>query len=148
MKKILFFSIFMLFFTACSSINVFVKNNPSSNLNNRGDDVPITIVLFELDDTKRFMEASDLDLLQKPEQVLSRDLIDFVKLQVEPSTQKSILEIKDERVKYVGILVVYADQKDGRKTKEVKKISDLNYSGLLFNITSQNISAIEVRIAN
>ncbi|EAJ0872697.1 type VI secretion lipoprotein TssJ, partial [Campylobacter coli] len=81
-KKSLFF-LLPLFFCACSSVvSVKINNVENSNLNNRHDDVPVTAIVYQLKDIKKFEEASDIDLATREEGVLGKDKLDSIKTQI------------------------------------------------------------------
>ncbi|WP_290456599.1 type VI secretion system lipoprotein TssJ, partial [Helicobacter rodentium] len=84
-RHILFFLVILVFF-ACSSSKVDIKinNHEKSNLNNRQDDVPLTIIVYQLKDIKKFEQANDIDLFSRGDVVLGKDKIDSIKMQIAP----------------------------------------------------------------
>ena len=97
-KKALLATIFMIFMVGCGQIQVGINNMPNSNLNNRGDNVPITVIVYQLSDIKKFEEATEMDLIAKENEVLGRDKIDSIKLQIQPNANASIVKIDKENV--------------------------------------------------
>ena len=125
-KKALLATIFMIFMAGCGQIQVGINNMPNSNLNNRGDNVPITVIVYQLSDIKKFEEATEMDLIAKENEVLGKDKIDSIKLEIVP---------------YVGVLVLYADQ-GKTKIKEFKKTSEIKEDYLIFSISDKDIKAL------
>lgn len=116
-KKSLFF-LLPLFFCACSSVvSVKINNVENSNLNNRHDDVPVTAIVYQLKDIKKFEEASDIDLATREEGVLGKDKLDSIKTQIAPKDNIIAVKVDEEEVPYVGILVLFANN-----TKKTTKI--------------------------
>ncbi|MCW1542037.1 type VI secretion system lipoprotein TssJ [Campylobacter jejuni] len=108
-KKNLFF-LLPLFFCACSSVvSVKINNVENSNLNNRHDDVPVTAIVYQLKDIKKFEEASDIDLATREEGVLGKDKLDSIKTQIAPKDNIIAVKVDEEEVPYVGILVLFAN---------------------------------------
>ena len=140
-KKALLSTIFMIFMVGCGQIQVGINNMPNSNLNNRGDNVPITVIVYQLSDIKKFEEATEMDLIAKENEVLGKDKIDSIKLQIQPNANVSIVKIDKENVPYVGVLVLYADQ-GKTKIKEFKKTSDIKEDYLIFSISDKDIKAL------
>jgi type VI secretion lipoprotein, VC_A0113 family len=140
-KKALLSTIFMIFMVGCGQIQVGINNMPNSNLNNRGDNVPITVIVYQLSDIKKFEEATEMDLIAKENEVLGKDKIDSIKLQIQPNANASIVKIDKENVPYVGVLVLYADQ-GKTKIKEFKKTSDIKEDYLIFSISDKDIKAL------
>ena len=140
-KKALLATIFMIFMAGCGQIQVGINNMPNSNLNNRGDNVPITVIVYQLSDIKKFEEASEMDLIAKENEVLGKDKIDSIKLQIQPNANASIVKIDKENVPYVGVLVLYADQ-GKTKIKEFKKTSEIKEDYLIFSISDKDIKAL------
>ena len=124
-KKVFLATIFTVFIVGCGQIQVGINNMPNSNLNNRGDNVPITVIVYQLSDIKKFEEATEMELITKENEVLGRDKIDSIKLQIQPNANTAIVKIDKENVPYVGVLVLYADQ-GKTKIKEFKKTSDVS----------------------
>ena len=143
-KKALLSTIFMIFMVGCGQIQVGINNMPNSNLNNRGDNVPITVIVYQLSDIKKFEEATEMDLIAKENEVLGKDKIDSIKLQIQPNANVSIVKIDKENVPYVGVLVLYADQ-GKTKIKEFKKTSDIKEDYLIFSISDKDIKALEAK---
>ena len=140
-KKALLATIFIIFMVGCGQIQVGINNMPNSNLNNRGDNVPINVIVYQLSDIKKFEEATEMDLIAKENEVLGRDKIDSIKLQIQPNANASIVKIDKENVPYVGVLVLYADQ-GKTKIKEFKKTSDIKEDYLIFSISDKDIKAL------
>ncbi|QKF91460.1 type VI secretion system lipoprotein TssJ [Campylobacter sp. CCUG 57310] len=140
-KKVILSVFVALFFSACGKLSVGVNNTPNSNFNHRGDNVPITVILYQLKDIKKFQEATEMELLEREDEILGRDKIDSIKLQIEPEADVSILNIDKQEVPYVGILVLYADQ-NKTKIKEFKKTAEIKSDYLVFKITDKDIKAL------
>ena len=140
-KKVLLATIFMIFMVGCGQIQVGINNMPNSNLNNRGDNFKITVIVYQLSDIKKFEEATEMDLIAKENEVLGRDKIDSIKLQIQPNANASIVKIDKENVPYIGVLVLYADQ-GKTKIKEFKKTSDIKEDYLIFSISDKDIKAL------
>ena len=64
-KKVFLAAIFTVFIVGCGQIQVGINNMPNSNLNNRGDNVPITVIVYQLSDIKKFEEATEMELITK-----------------------------------------------------------------------------------
>lgn len=133
---------------ACSSIvSVEINNTENSNLNNRLDDVPLTIIVYQLKHTKKFEDANDIDLLSKEDSILGKDKIDSIKMQVAPKSDTIALEFNAKDVPYIGILALFAN-----KTNKVNKIwvatKDAKGFGkhkiLQFKITNNGIKNLEI----
>ncbi|MCW1360956.1 type VI secretion system lipoprotein TssJ [Campylobacter sp. US33a] len=122
--KFFIFILLSLFLSACSSnVSVQINNLENSNLNNRFDDVPITVIVYQLKDIKKFEEASDLDLATREDGVLGKDKIDSIKLQIAPKDKVIAVKVNDEEVPYIGVLALFANHtkkttKIGVKTEE------------------------------
>lgn len=132
-------------FVACSSkVDVQISNQENSNLNNRLDDVPLTLIVYQLKDIKKFEKASDIDLFTREDGVLGKDKIDSIKMQIAPKDNLIAVNIEDEEVLYIGILVLFANS--GKKiTKIWAKTSEatgfwLGSKKLEFKITKDGIS--------
>jgi len=133
MDYILKLNILLLFFgvmfVSCSrNIDIVVENYENSNLNSRGDNVPITAVVYKLNDIKKFQDASVIDLLNREDIILGKDKIDSIKIQVVPNEKVSVTTINDNEVAYIGVLVVYKNL-ENKKLKSHKKVKDINGSG-------------------
>ena len=113
-KKILAFFLalqIMFFLGACSNtVNVKIDNIENSNLNNRMDDVPLTIMVYQLKDIKKFEEANDTDLLTRDDSVLGKDKIDSIKLQIAPKVNVVAVKVDEEEVPYIGVLAIFANK--------------------------------------
>ena len=82
-----------------------------------------------------------MDLIAKENEVLGKDKIDSIKLQIQPNANASIVKIDKENVPYVGVLVLYADQ-GKTKIKEFKKTSEIKEDYLIFSISDKDIKAL------
>ncbi|EFP5458811.1 type VI secretion system lipoprotein TssJ [Campylobacter jejuni] len=145
-KKSLFF-LLPLFFCACSSVvSVKINNVENSNLNNRHDDVPVTAIVYQLKDIKKFEEASDIDLATREEGVLGKDKLDSIKTQIAPKDNIIAVKVDEEEVPYVGILVLFANNTK-KTTKIWTKTEDANGFGknkyLKFEISKEGIKRIK-----
>ncbi|AJC90879.1 type VI secretion system, membrane platform protein [Campylobacter subantarcticus LMG 24377] len=135
-----------MFLSACSSVvSVKIDNVKNSNLNNRNDDVPLTVIVYQLKNINKFIKASDLELITREDAVLGKDKIDSIRLQIAPRDNVIAFKVVDEEVPYIGILVLFAN-----KTKKITKIwaktDDANGFGtkktLKFEITKNGIRNI------
>ncbi|MGH2327466.1 type VI secretion system lipoprotein TssJ [Campylobacter taeniopygiae] len=117
-KKSLFL-LLPLIFCACSSmVSIKINNKENSNLNNRLDDVPLTVIVYQLKDFRKFKEANDLELATREDGVLGKDKIDSIKLQIAPKEDNVVaVKVNDEEVPYIGIFALFANN-----TKKVTKI--------------------------
>ncbi|EAH6134409.1 type VI secretion system lipoprotein TssJ [Campylobacter jejuni] len=145
-KKSLFF-LLPLFFCACSSVvSVKINNVENSNLNNRHDDVPVTAIVYQLKDIKKFEEASDIDLATREEGVLGKDKLDSIKTQIAPKDNIIAVKVDEEEVPYVGILVLFTNNTK-KTTKIWAKTEDANGFGknkyLKFEISKEGIKRIK-----
>ena len=122
----------VLVFSACSSkVDVKINNHEKSNLNNRQDDVPLTIIVYQLKDIKKFEQASDMDLFAREDGILGKDKIDPIKMQIAPKDNIVAVNVEDEEVPYIGILVFFANN-DKKTTKAWAKTSEA--SGFWFGV--------------
>lgn len=142
--------ILCLLFTACSNtVSVKVSNIEKSNLNNRLDDVPVTLIIYKLRNIEKFKEVSDKDLITREDGALGKDKIDSIRLQIAPKNEILALKIQDKEVPYIGILTLFTN--DTNKTTKIwVKTKDASgfWSGLLrkktltFEITQEGIKRI------
>ncbi|TLD86759.1 type VI secretion system lipoprotein TssJ [Helicobacter sp. MIT 05-5294] len=110
MSKIIFPFVVALLLSACSSmVNVKVNNIEGSNLNNREDDVPLTIIVYQLNDIKKFESASDLDLATREDAILGKDKIDSIRIQIAPQDEVIAVKVDDEEVQYIGLMALFAN---------------------------------------
>lgn len=143
-KKSLTFLLSMLFFCACSSVvSVKIDNIENSNLNNRNDDVPVTVIVYQLKDIKKFEEASDMDLATREDGVLGRDKLDSIRMQIAPRDKVIAVKVDEEEVHYVGVFVLFANNakkttKIWVKTEEAKGFGKKKY--LQFEIAKEGIT--------
>ncbi|EAI4265677.1 type VI secretion system lipoprotein TssJ, partial [Campylobacter coli] len=118
MRKIFVMLLMGLFLSSCSSVvSVKIDNIKNSNLNSRNDDVPLTVIVYQLKDVNKFIKASDLELINREDAILGRDKIDSIRLQIAPKDNIIAFKVIDEEVPYIGILVLFANN-----TKKVTKI--------------------------
>lgn len=146
-QKILFSAVFLLLFSACSSTtSVKINNIENSNLNNRFDDVPLTIIVYQLKDIKKFEEANDLDLATREDGVLGKDKVDSIKLQIAPKDNIIAVKIKDKEVLYVGVFALFSNPAK-KITKAWAKIEDASgfwgNKTLKFEITKEGVKEIK-----
>ncbi|HEH4144652.1 TPA: type VI secretion system lipoprotein TssJ, partial [Campylobacter jejuni] len=94
----------------------------------RHDDVPVTAIVYQLKDIKKFEEASDIDLATREEGVLGKDKLDSIKTQIAPKDNIIAVKVDEEEVPYVGILVLFANNTK-KTTKIWAKTEDANGFG-------------------
>lgn len=136
----------LVFLCACSStVSVKINNTENSNLNNRLDDVPLTVVVYQLKDIIKFEEASEIDLATREDGVLGKDKIDSIKLQIAPKDSIVAVKITNEETLYVGVLALFANSAK-KITKVWAKMKDASGFGtdktLEFEITKEGIKKI------
>lgn len=139
-KNILILSLCVLFFGACSNtVSVLISNIENSNLNNRLDDVPVTLIIYKLKNIEKFKEASDKDLITREDGALGKDKIDSIKLQIAPKNEIVAIKFEDDEVPYIGILALFANN-----AKKITKIwATTNEKTLKFEITQEGIKTIQ-----
>ena len=74
-KKVFLAAIFTVFIVGCGQIQVGINNMPNSNLNNRGDNVPITVIVYQLSDIKKFEEVMTMILTLRDLRVHTRAVV-------------------------------------------------------------------------
>lgn len=139
-KNILILSLCVLLFGACSNtVSVVISNIENSNLNNRLDDVPVTLIIYKLKNIEKFKEASDKDLITREDGALGKDKIDSIKLQIAPKNEIVAIKVEDDKVSYIGILALFANN-----TKKITKTwATTNEKTLKFEITQEGIKTIQ-----
>ena len=145
-QKILILILCLLFVSCSNTVSVRISNIEKSNLNNRSDDVPITLVIYKLKNIEKFKETSDRDLTTREDGALGKDKIDSIRLQIAPKDEIIAIKVKDKEVPYIGILALFANN-----TKKVTKIwaKTKDASGfwnkkiLKFKITQEGIQIIQ-----
>ncbi|EAI7507839.1 type VI secretion system-associated lipoprotein [Helicobacter pullorum] len=154
-KKILAFFLalqIMFFLGACSNtVNVKIDNIENSNLNNRMDDVPLTIMVYQLKDIKKFEEANDTDLLTRDDSVLGKDKIDSIKLQIAPKVNVVAVKVDEEEVPYIGVLAIFANKMNKNNKIWIETSKAYGIFGdktLHFKITKEGISFIDKKEVN
>lgn len=121
--KYILFLLAALVFSACSSkVDIKINNYEKSNLNNRQDDVPLTLVVYQLKDIKKFEQASDIDLFAREDGVLGKDKIDSIKMQIAPKDNIIAVKVEDKEVPYICVLAFFANN-DKKTTKACAKTS-------------------------
>ncbi len=145
-QKILILVLCLLFGACSSTVSVSISNTEKSNLNNRSDDVPITLVIYKLKNIEKFKEANDRDLTTREDGALGKDKIDSIRLQIAPKDEIIAIKVKDKEVPYIGILALFAN--DTKKvTKVWVKTKDAsgfwNKKTLKFKITQEGIQIIQ-----
>lgn len=143
-KRMLCFTLFIagaMSFVACSTpVRVIVSNYKDSNLNNRGDNVPVTLLIYQLKDGKRFEYASSQDLLNRESVVLGRDKVDSIRVQIPPNETNMIAaEINKKEGKYIGILALFANSQN-KTQKFHKKLNRVCSNVIRLDITQSGIS--------
>lgn len=129
-----------MFFAACSTpIRLKITNQENSNLNTRGDNVPVTLIIYQLKDIKKFENAPINDLITREEVVLGKDRIDSARMQVPPnSNDKIAIEINKKEAKYIGVLALFANQQD-KKGKIYKKINKVLRNSIKIMLSKDGI---------
>ena len=143
-RHTLYFTLFIvgaISFVACSTpVRVMVSNYEDSNLNNRGDNVPVTLLIYQLKDGKRFEYASPQDLLSRESVVLGRDKIDSIRVQIPPNEKNMIAaEINKKEGKYIGILALFANSQN-KTQKFHKKLNRVCRNIIRLDITQNGIT--------
>lgn len=143
-RHTLYFTLFIvgaISFVACSTpVRVMVSNYEDSNLNNRGDNVPVTLLIYQLKDDKRFEYASPQDLLNQESVVLGRDKIDSIRVQIPPNEKDIIAaEINKKEGKYIGILALFANSQN-KTQKFHKKLNRVCRNIIRLDITQNGIT--------
>ena len=145
--KILILLLSLLFFNACSrTVSVSLNNTENSNLNNRNDDVPITLIIYQLIDIKKFENANEVDLIAREDGVLGKDKIDSLKIQLAPQDENVfIIKIEDEEVPYIGVLALFANntRKITKVWAQTKDANGIWTKSLKFEITHEGIKRVE-----
>lgn len=136
----LFFIMSIMLFVACSTpVKIIVSNYENSNLNNRHDNVPVTILIYQLKDGKRFEYASPQDLLSRESVVLGKDKIDSMRVQILPNEKNRIAaEINKKEGKYIGILALFANPQH-KNQKFYKKLNRVYRNTIKIDITQNGI---------
>ena len=148
-QKILILILCLLFVSCSNTVSVRISNIEKSNLNNRSDDVPITLVIYKLKNIEKFKETSDRDLTTREDGALGKDKIDSIRLQIAPKDEIIAIKVKDKEVPYIGILALFANNTNN--TKKVTKIwaktkdasGSWNKKILKFKITQEGIQIIQ-----
>lgn len=127
-------------YNGCSTpIRIQAFNHDNSNLNNRNDNVPITLVIYQLKDINKFEYASIKDLIMRESVALGRDNVDSVKIQVPPNEKNMLVaEFAKREGKYIGILALFANSK-GKKQKFYKKLNKVFKNTIKIDITQEGI---------
>ncbi|TKX30615.1 type VI secretion system lipoprotein TssJ [Campylobacter aviculae] len=146
-KKILVFMFILFILNACSStVSIKINNMQNSNLNNRSDDVPLTVIVYQLKDVKKFEESNDLELATREDGVLGKDKIDSIKLQIAPEDSVVAVKVDDEEVPYIGVFALFANNAN-KVTKTWAKTDDASGFGssktLKFEITQKGVKKIK-----
>lgn len=145
-RQVVFFVSALFFLSACSSIvSVEIDNKENSNLNNRLDDVPLTIIVYQLKDITKFEKANDLDLSTREDGVLGKDKIDSFKMQIAPNDSVIAVKVNDEEVPYIGVFALFANPAK-KITKLWAKTEDARGFGknksLKFEVNKEGIAKI------
>ncbi|PAF46719.1 type VI secretion system-associated lipoprotein [Helicobacter sp. 12S02232-10] len=139
--KIFYLSVLSLFFlfSGCGNVKqIEIFNQKNSNLNYKKDEIPITIVFYELSNITKFKEAFIQDLIEREDTILGKDKIDSIKLQMIPDDKIIITAIKKKDVPYIGILAIYADVKN-KKIKSAIKSKEIRGKKITFEISKKGI---------
>lgn len=123
-----------------SPIKIQAFNQADSNLNNRGDNVPVTLIIYQLKDISKFKQSSIQDLSTSGNVVLGRDIVDFIKVQVPPNEiDVPVAEFAKKEGKYIGILALFANSQ-GKKQKFYKKLNKVFKNTIKIDITQEGIA--------
>lgn len=144
LKYLLIGIIVTLLSTGCSTpIQVIVSNHEDSNLNSRGDDVPITLIVYQLKDSKKFEYASPKDLINRESIALGRDKIDSIRIQLPPNEKEILVaEFNEKEGDYIGILALFSNAK-GKRQKFYKKLNSVFENIIKINITKNGITEFD-----
>lgn len=142
----MFILILCLLFAACSrTVSIKVNNVENSNLNNRLDDVPVTLIFYKLKNIEKFEGASNKDLITREDGVLGKDKVDSIKLQIAPKSEIIAIKVKKRESPYVGVLALFANNTK-KKTKSWAKIKSVtefwSKKSLTFEITQEGIKMV------
>ncbi len=133
-------------FVACANtVSIKVHNMENSNLNNRLDDVPVTLIIYKLKNIEKFIDSRDKDLITREDGTLGKDKIDSIKIQIAPKNEVIALKIKDKEVPYIGILALFAND-EPRETKIWVRAKDANglwNKVIKFEISKEGIRRIQ-----
>ncbi|AQQ59255.1 type VI secretion lipoprotein [Helicobacter bilis] len=131
----------MLILIGCNTpIRIQASNHDNSNLNNRNDNVPITLVIYQLKDVNKFEYASIQDLTMRESVVLGRDNVDSIRIQVPPNEKDMLVaEFAKKEGKYIGILALFANSQ-GKKQKFYKKLNKVFKNTIKIDITQEGIT--------
>lgn len=126
--------------SGCSSpVKIQAFNQADSNLNNRGDNVPVTLIIYQLKDISKFKQSSIQDLSTRGNVVLGRDIVDFIKVQVPPNEiDVPVAEFAKKEGKYIGVLALFANPQD-KKQKFYKKLNRVFSNKIELNIATEGI---------
>ena len=139
MKKIsLLIFIFIIMYGCSSTAVITMINDKNSNPNYHGDNVPVTLKLYKLNEVERFKEASVLDLNTREDAVLGKDMIDVSRMQIAPNDAKVMATIKKKDVGYIGVLVMYANMQN-KKIKSAIRSKDISGDNVTFTISSEGV---------
>lgn len=145
MQQKIWMLILCLVFNACSNtVGIKISNIENSNLNNRLDDVPVTLIIYKLNNIEKFKDASQKDLITREDGVLGKDKIDSIKMQIAPKNEIIAIKVEDAEVPYIGILALFANEskkntKIWAKTKDASGYWDDKILG--FEINKEGIRA-------
>lgn len=130
-----------MFCIGCSTpIRIHAYNYDNSNLNNRNDNVPVTLIIYQLKDINKFEYASPKDLAMRESVVLGRDNVDSVKIQVPPNEKNMLVaEFAKKEGKYIGILALFANPQN-KKQKFYKKLHRVFKNTIKISITQDGIA--------
>lgn len=147
MLRILVVGFLSIFLLSCSNnVNVHIQNQENSNLNNRNDDVPITLIIFQLKDIKKFQSSNDNDIISNEDGVLGNDKIDSMRIQIAPKNYILPLKVDNENIPYIGILALFANDSEQRTTKVFAdtKVGGMFSDGdLFFEISNLGIKQVK-----
>lgn len=137
---VLFFAVAIMLSVGCSTpIKVIASNYEDSNLNNRGDNVPVTLLIYQLKDGKKFEYASVKDLLDKESVVLGKDMLDSTRVQIPPNEKNMVVvEINKKEGRYIGILALFAIP-NNKNQKFYKKLNKVYRNTIKIDITKNGI---------
>lgn len=102
--------------------------------------MPVTLVIYQLKDGKRFEYASPQDLLSRENVVLGRDKIDSIRVQIPPNEKNMVAaEINKKEGEYIGVLALFANPSQNKSQKFHKKLHKIFKNTIKLDITQNGM---------